>query len=109
MHKVSWSTAAVVAAFLVTAALPGPLAAIDPPPEEPELASLTALMEAMHRSMQGMHDDMKGMTHMRGMQDRMSRAMGMSEEMRGLMRQYREQRRSDCPGGRPTAPRPHGR
>jgi hypothetical protein len=81
---------ATAAALLLGGALRTPVVAIDRPPEEERLERMTALMDTMHRSMHAMRDDMRHMAHMGPMHDRMERTMGMAEEMRTYIQQYRE-------------------
>ena len=104
MKRMSRLAVVFTAACVLAVTSPRPLAAIDPPPEEPALARLTTLMDTMHRSMQAMRDDMRVMPHMGPMHERMDRAMGMSDEMRALMRQYSERQHVECSAERPAAP-----
>ena len=89
----------VAAAFLLGLVLTTPVAGRDPTPEEEAFARMTTLMDVMQQSMQDMRDEMKRTPGNQPMQDRLGRAMGMVEEMRGVMRQYRERTRPECSRG----------
>ena len=91
--------AAVV--IIVAAGTSTPVVGLDPAPEEEALTRMTTLMDAMHRSMQEMRDEARQSPGMRPMRDRLGRAMGMADEMRALMREYREHARQECSAAAP--------
>lgn len=100
------SAAAVI--LIGTAATAPVVAAGDPPSGGDRMTQMMTTIDEMHRLMQDMQAEMQHMPGMRPMQGRMGRAMGMAQQMRGMMGEHRSQMQHACPA-LPTetpAPRP---
>ena len=59
--------------------------------------TMMTTIDEMHRLMQDMQAETQHMPGMRPMQGRMGRAMGMAQQMRGMMGEHRSQMQHACP------------